>query len=253
MIQDAFTKEEGMLTPSLFYDKGEQPFQTMIMTFSQQLIDSLLAEGRITPSTDVLTSINGDKRIYSVKDHPGTGLFKTGIGASLAVCTAEEVAHITGSRNMIVFGSCGALDSAITAGNIIVPERSWRDEGTSYHYAPAADWIDMKGAETLKQLFSGWHVPYVCGGNWTTDALYRETKSAAAKHRADGCISCDMEASALEAWAQYRQQNFYTFFYSADALNEAGWDRRILGNGGEISPIGALFNLALAVADARTK
>ena len=100
MIQDAFTKEEGMLTPALFYDQGEQPFQTMIMTFSQQLIDSLLAEGRITPSTDVLTSINGDKRIYSVKDHPGTGLFKTGIGASLAVCTAEEVAHIAGSRNM---------------------------------------------------------------------------------------------------------------------------------------------------------
>jgi uridine phosphorylase len=247
MIQDAFRKEEGMLSPGLFYSQGEQPFQVLIMTFSQQLMESLLQDGRIRRSRDVRTSINGDQYLYEVVGHEQIGLFKTGIGAPISVCNAEELTYITGAQHVITFGSCGALDSEITAGKIIIPDRAWRDEGTSYHYMPASDWIEMKGAAALARMFAEWHVPYVSGGNWTTDALYRETAGAAAKHRTDGCISCDMEASALEAWSQYRGRGFYTFFYSADALEETGWDRRILGGEGEISPVGALFNLAVAV------
>jgi len=247
MIQNAYTEEKGMLEPGMFYGRGEQQFQVLIMTFSQQLMESLLKAGRIRRSRDVRTSINGDQWVYEVVGNEQIGLFKTGIGAPISVCNAEELTYITGAQHVITFGSCGALDSGITAGKIIIPDRSWRDEGTSYHYMPASDWIEMKGAAALERLFDEWHVPHVSGGNWTTDALYRETAGAAARHRADGCICCDMEASALEAWSQYRNLGFYTFFYSADALEETGWDRRILGNEGEISPVGALFNLAVAV------
>lgn len=43
-------------------------------------------------------------------------------------------------RNCIVFGSCGALTD-LPDGHIILPTHAYRDEGTSYHYAVAEDYI----------------------------------------------------------------------------------------------------------------
>ena len=44
-----------------------------------------------------------------------------------------------GFKNFIVLGSCGVLDQSIQADKIILPSSALRDEGTSYHYAPASD------------------------------------------------------------------------------------------------------------------
>ena len=46
-----------------------------------------------------------------------------------------------GFKNFIVLGSCGVLDQSIQADKIILPSSALRDEGTSYHYAPASDEI----------------------------------------------------------------------------------------------------------------
>lgn len=40
-------------------------------------------------------------------------------------------------------------------------------------------------------------LPYVLGRNWTTDSFYRETENNLAKRKADGCISVEMECSAM--------------------------------------------------------
>lgn len=42
-----------------------------------------------------------------------------------------------------MYGSCGVIDQTITEGKIIVPSKAYRDEGTSYHYVPASDFIDI--------------------------------------------------------------------------------------------------------------
>lgn len=81
------------------------------------------------------------------------------------------------------FGSCGSLDKSITGGHLIVPNAAYRDEGTSYHYAPASDYIEIKTAGKLAQIFDEIGVPFIQTKTWTTDGFYRETQNNAAKRK----------------------------------------------------------------------
>src|SRR5205807_7680610 len=62
----------------------------------------------------------------------------------------------------------------------VVIDRSLRDEGTSYHYAPPSEFAEAdpmlvkKAAMAL--ALSGLHS--VVGASWTTDAPFRETATA---------------------------------------------------------------------------
>ncbi|NCB34176.1 MAG: hypothetical protein EOM64_09950 [Erysipelotrichia bacterium] len=254
MITDAFSKEKyGVLNPDMCYAKSEESFQTMILTFSHPLIAKLLEEGAIEPSRAVIASIGGDAEIYRVSGHPGTAIVKIGMGAPHAVNMCEELAWITGAVNYIEIGSCGALDAALTAGKVIIPSKAWRDDGVSYHYAPAADWIEIVNSEMMAKLFQEWNVSFAREPVWTTDALYRETPEAVARHKAVGCVAVEMECSGIQAWADFRNLNYYPFFYSADALDESSWDSRILMSSGELDPACALFALAAQLASVLQK
>ena len=63
---------------------------------------------------------------------------------------------------------------------------------------------------------------------WTTDAFYRETAAKVKRRLAAGAKVVDMEASAIMAWAQYRQAKVYQFFYTADYVDHHNheWDAR---------------------------
>ena len=56
-----------------------------------------------------------------------------------------------GAENILVFGTCGVLDSNIKETSIIIPTSAIRDEGTSYHYAPSASEIALN--HTYRQQF----------------------------------------------------------------------------------------------------
>ena len=77
----------------------------------------------------------------------------------------------------------------------MVPTAAYRDEGTSYHYAPAADWIAVKNAGTVAAFMEEVGLPYVLGKTWTTDAFYRETRGNFERRKADGCVSVEMECA----------------------------------------------------------
>ena len=64
------------------------------------------------------------------------------------------------------------------------------------------------------------------GKTWTTDSFYRETVNNFQKHKADGCISVEMECAALQAMCDFRGLNLYTFFTSGDLLDAPKWDTR---------------------------
>ena len=138
-----------------------------------------------------------------------------------------------GIEKLIMFGSCGALDSELTAGRLIVPERAYRDEGLSYHYAPAADYITVKNADYVAKCFDDWGVPYVRGGTWTTDGLYRETRANMEKRRSEGCLAVEMEVSAIQAVCDYHGMELYNFLLCGDLLDAPEWDTRILNQPGE--------------------
>ena len=108
----------------------------------------------------------------------------------------------------------------------MVPTESYRDEGTSYHYATPSDYIINKNSNVVKEFLESKRLPYVLGKNWTTDAFYRETENNITKRKNDGCISVDMECSAMQAVCDFRNLELYYFFTSADLLDSPEWDIR---------------------------
>jgi uridine phosphorylase len=108
----------------------------------------------------------------------------------------------------------------------MVPTEAYRDEGTSYQYAPAADYITVKHAAVVASFMKDNGIPYVQGKTWTTDSFYRETVNNFQKHKADGCISVEMEGAALQAMCNFRGLELYLFFTSGDLLDAPEWNER---------------------------
>lgn len=151
------------------------------------------------------------------------------IGAPMVVGFLEEL-KARGFNNFIVLGSCGVLDQSIQADKIIIPSSALRDEGTSYHYAPASDEIayDETLLLTMENALNKSGIEHIRTKVWTTDAFYRETAAKVKRRLEAGAKVVDMESSAIMAWAQYRQANVYQFFYTADYVDHHNheWDAR---------------------------
>ncbi len=183
-------------------------------------------------------------------------------GKSLAICMAitgapqcvgqyEELVAM-GMKKLVLFGTCGVLDSNIHQCSIIIPTAALRDEGTSFHYAKASDEIATNVNEGDMQIFESLlkehNCNYVKGKTWTTDGFYRETKEKKKTRQKQGCISVEMEASAMAAFAQFREIDLFHFFYAADNLDCEKWDKRSLGCSSELDKKQRIADLAIEFA-----
>ena len=131
-----------------------------------------------------------------------------------------------------------------------VPTAAYRDEGTSYHYAPAADWIAVKNAGTVAAFMEEVGLPYVLGKTWTTDAFYRETRGNFERRKADGCVSVEMECAAAQAMCDFYGLQLYAFFTGGDQLDAPKWDARMNKEGHEGTQHDAgHLDIALELAD----
>jgi uridine phosphorylase len=56
--------------------------------------------------------------------------------------------------------------------SLVIPTTALRDEGTSYHYLPAAEIVDADAGlvAALREELGGLGLPVVTGLVWTTDA-----------------------------------------------------------------------------------
>ena len=157
------------------------------------------------------------------------GVMLASIGASMIVGNLEEL-KAKGFQNFIVFGTCGVLDRSIAVDKIILPSSALRDEGTSYHYAPASDEISYHSELllTMEEALDQAGIEHVQTKTWTTDAFYRETAAKVKRRLTAGAMVVDMEASAIMAWANFRQAKVYQFFYTADYVDhhKNEWDVR---------------------------
>ncbi len=156
------------------------------------------------------------------------GFYHSPVGGAASAAMLEEVIA-KGGKKVLFFGSCGSLDNTITAGKLIVPVAAYRDEGTSYHYAPAGDYIGIPTADRLAAILEAAGVPYAKTKTWTTDAFYRETKRNMAARKNEGCAVVEMECASVTAVGLFRGVEVYQFLYAADCLDGDGWERRILG------------------------
>ena len=103
-----------------------------------------------------------------------------------------------------------------------------RDEGTSYHYLPASREVELdpRARQVLQDVLDERGAPYVVGKTWTTDAPYRETPRKIAMRRDEGCLTVEMEASALAAVAAFRGVPLAQVVYCGDDLAGEAWDHR---------------------------
>lgn len=122
---------------------------------------------------------------------------------------------------MLYFGACGSLDQSITGGHLLIPTAAYRDEGTSHHYAPPGDYLDIPSASRLAAVLDEIKVPYLRTRTWTTDAFYRETRRNMEARRAEGCAAVEMECASVMAVAQFRKAEVHQFLYAADCLDGA--------------------------------
>ena len=156
------------------------------------------------------------------------GIFHCLMGGAGTVCLMEQLIA-RGAKRFLFYGNCGVLDKEIAAGHLIVPTAAYRDEGTSYHYLPVSDYVEVSTYQRMAQVMDTLRLPYVVGKVWTTDAFYRETRSNMEKRKADGCIAVDMECASVMAAGQFRGVPVYQFFYADDCLDGEKWDPRTLG------------------------
>lgn len=166
--------------------------------------------------------------VYAI-EHNGKrfAAYLSTIGGAVAAALMEEAIAMGGKR-FLFFGSCGVLDNDILDGHIAVPTAAWRDEGTSYHYLPAADLIEISTANELSRILDDLDIPYHSTITWTTDAIYRETRNTVLKRKAAGCAIVEMECASTAAVAQVRDVDFYQFVFGADSLAGEEWDPRTL-------------------------
>ena len=126
----------------------------------------------------------------------------------------------------VACGGAAALRSDIQMGKIVIPDSALRDEGTSYHYSPASREIHISKEHIacLAGELEGESIEYIIRKTWTTDAPYRETKSTIDKRK--GCITVEMECSALTAVSEFRKVKFAQYLYGADDVSSDKWAHR---------------------------
>ncbi len=177
------------------------------------------------------------------------GMFLSPVGAPACVSAGEEI-FAMGAETLILFGTCGVLDRSIEDCSVIIPHRAVRDEGTSFHYVPAASEIqvNLRYVETFTGLLEELGCNYTTGKTWTTDGIYRETREKVNRRKQSGCICVDMECSAMTAMAEFRGKELFQFFYAADNLDGETWDIRSLDNEANLEGKDRVARLAVELA-----
>jgi uridine phosphorylase len=128
---------------------------------------------------------------------------------------------------LVSLTSAGQIFPAGQPPYFVVIDRSLRDEGTSYHYAPPSEFAEADPALVKKAGMAlaqnGLHG--VVGASWTTDAPFRETEEAIEAARSKGILAVEMEAAALYTFARSAGHPIGLDF--ASSSSELRW-RRLL-------------------------
>ena len=229
MITHSFDdKSPAKLNPDLTKDAPK--VDACIITFSKK-IEQYVVDTYAPECIGYSYSACGKTPVYKFDVGGKTfALFLSYIGAPACTAMVEDTHVVFKTDKYILFGGAGCLDRDIARGKVIVPTAAYRDEGTSYHYAPASDYIDMPGHVLVEAFLEEAGLPYAVGKTWTTDAIFRETENNFAARKADGCLSVEMESAGVQAMCTFRGLKLYCFFTSGDLLDAPKWTMRMEKN-----------------------
>ena len=249
LLEEFDPVREAVINPDMLFHPVPDFPETVIGVFSHRLFERV-------------AEFLGGREIAALKGADGLrpvcealyrgrriGFCQVRVGAPACVGDFEDVVAM-GAKRVILLGNCGVLDRSIEDCGVIIPTRAIRDEGTSYHYAPAADYIDVnrKYTDEFKQVLSEFGYPFVEGVTWTTDAFYRETRARIERRKQMGAICVEMECAAMQAMCDFRGVEFFQFLYAGDNLDHSSWDPRSLSGSARLDDKAKIALLAFELA-----
>ncbi|MFC4944693.1 nucleoside phosphorylase [Pseudonocardia sp. GCM10023141] len=218
---------DGLIQPALVTRKLQADIPAVVvLCFFPEVVAALGGAGGSQVCR--LSSERGHTPVWEI-ELGGTRLavMQPGVGAPLSAMSFEELIAL-GGRRFVAVGGAGALVPELVLGHAVIVESAVRDEGTSFHYLPPGRVVDADphGVAVLEATLDAAGVPYRTARTWTTDAVYRETRSRVDRRVAEGCIVVEMEASAFIAVARYRDVRFAQLLLAADSLAGPAWEHR---------------------------
>ena len=219
-----------ILSPSDICSPLSCPCVTVVVTFSADALAKVLSTEECEPFFTFRATCNGESTLYYLRKR-NVFVFLSPIGSGVAGGLLQLLAHLTGAKRFVYFGSCGVLDPSY-ADHYIVPTSVYREDGFSYHYAPPSDYIDIKNCDKVAEFLHSQGIEPLIGKGWTTDAVYNETQAKCQARRSEGVLCVDMEASGLQAVSNHLGVELYIFFFAGDILGKT-WDRSNLGGENE--------------------
>jgi uridine phosphorylase len=153
------------------------------------------------------------------------GIIGCAVGAAFAVLLAEQL-FVSGCRLLLSMTSAGQIAPAGEPPYFVLIERALRDEGTSYHYLPPAEFSDADRGLIDDTQAALQALPFAVarGATWTTDAPFRETADAIDAHTARGLLAVEMEAAALYAFARARNKPVVCFAHVTNQMAQIEGD-----------------------------
>lgn len=235
MLEEFDQSRHAVIEPEMLNDPLEDFPDVTISCFSGALFQKTLEY----LDAKVLTYIHpatGRQPIYEVLYRGERfAFYLSHVGEPGCIMEYENVLAM-GSKCLILFGNCGVLDRTIEDCGIIIPTKAIRDEGCSYHYAPAGDTIDVnhKYVDQFKAVLAEHGYGCVEGITWTTDAVFRETRRKVERRRSQGAICVEMECAGMQALCDFRDTDFFQFLYAGDNLDHTVWEPRSVSGGARL-------------------
>ena len=192
-----------------------------VLEFDGDLTDWLVSRGAARPSKD-WACFHTALFLLEVDGQP-CGIVPRTIGGPYAVLVAEQLLA-WGVEVIVGLTSAGRVDPKLAIPSLLVATSAVRDEGTSYHYLPAAAVVDAP-KPLAEQLGLGLRVlgfPVNFGRVWTTDAPYRETRAQLAEHARTGVSAVEMQAASLFAFGQAKNAAVAVVAQISNAVDHAG-------------------------------
>jgi uridine phosphorylase len=211
----AYTREQG-------HDVEDVP-ESMLVCFSGSLFEHLVEN---YPSRELRSSFYGGSIYRLTASDPGVGVVGGfGIGAPATAMAVESLAH-RGVEAFTLCGYAGVLDPAVDSTDVLVATEALRDEGTSYHYLPAARSVGPPGdlTDRLAEGLDDGDRMVRTGPTWTTDAPFRETRAEVERYAAEGVLTVEMEAAAAFAVAEDCGVEAAAAFVPSDYLGPDAWE-----------------------------
>lgn len=167
---------------------------------------------------------NCEADIYALQGQDVCYVTHFGCGAP-GMAMALEVLIALGVKEFVFIGLAGSLQEEVQPADIVLCSEALCDDGTSTCYTAKETSRPNKAllsalAKQLTAAGKNFHT----GLNWTTDAIFRETKEEVRHYQKNDVLTVEMETAAFYAICAKRKAKGVAAFAVSDLLANLKWE-----------------------------